>query len=121
MIGWIFIAVAKTDRVLRGDSMMTIEPVINAVRSKAATASHCRTREHQRKCGYTNQSEVDHNTFSFQTPSGRLGMSNSSRVTLQCDRKRLMPAGIEHMLVHLTGPHDLLTSLDVDRVPARSK
>jgi hypothetical protein len=48
-------------------------------------------------------------------------MSNSSRVTLQCDRKRLMPGGIEHMLVHLTGPRDLLTSLDVDRVPARSK
>jgi hypothetical protein len=48
-------------------------------------------------------------------------MSNSSRVTLQCDRKRLMLAGIEHMLVHLTGAHDLLTSLDIDRVPARSK
>ena len=30
-------------------------------------------------------------------------MSNSSRVTVQRGRKRLMPAGIEHMLVHLTG------------------
>jgi hypothetical protein len=38
-------------------------------------------------------------------------MSNCSRVTLQRGRKRLMPAGIEHMLVHLTGRRDLLTSL----------
>jgi hypothetical protein len=30
-------------------------------------------------------------------------MSNSSRVTIQRGRKRLMPAGIEHMLVRLTG------------------
>jgi hypothetical protein len=37
-------------------------------------------------------------------------MSDSSRVTLQRGRKRLMPAGIEHMLVHLTGRRDLLTS-----------
>ncbi len=37
-------------------------------------------------------------------------MSNSSRVTLQRGRKRFMPAGIEHMLVHLTGRRDLLTS-----------
>lgn len=37
-------------------------------------------------------------------------MSNCSRVTLQRGRKRLMLAGTEHMLVHLTGHHDLLTS-----------
>jgi hypothetical protein len=30
-------------------------------------------------------------------------MSNSSHVTLRRDRKRLMPVGIEQMLVHLTG------------------
>jgi hypothetical protein len=48
-------------------------------------------------------------------------MSNSSSVSLQCDLGRLMLAGIEDMLVHLAGPHDLLTSLDVDRVPAPSK
>jgi hypothetical protein len=30
-------------------------------------------------------------------------MSNSSCLTIQRGRKRLMPAGIEHMLVRLTG------------------
>jgi hypothetical protein len=65
MIGWIFIAVAKSDRVLRRHSMPTIELVIHGVRSIAATARHCRTRQQQRKCGYTNQSKVRHNAFSF--------------------------------------------------------
>ncbi len=37
-------------------------------------------------------------------------MSNSSHVNLQRDRKRLMPAGIEHMLVHLTGCRGLRAS-----------
>jgi hypothetical protein len=46
-------------------------------------------------------------------------MSNPSRVTLRRDRKRLMPAGIEKMLVHLTGRRGLLPSLDVDRTSAR--
>jgi hypothetical protein len=32
-------------------------------------------------------------------------MSNSSHVTLRPDRTRLMPVGIEQMLVHLTGGH----------------
>lgn len=37
-------------------------------------------------------------------------MSNCSRVTLQRGRKRLMLAGIQHMLVHLTRRYDLLPS-----------
>jgi len=37
-------------------------------------------------------------------------MSNSSHVNLQRDRKQLMPAGIEHMLVHLTGCRGLRAS-----------
>jgi hypothetical protein len=65
MIGWVFIAVAKSDRVLRGQFMTTIELVIRAVRSIAVTASHCRACKHQRKCGYTNQSKVHHNTPLF--------------------------------------------------------
>ena len=50
MIGWINIAVAKSDRVLRGHSMMTIKRAIRVVHSIAVTASRCRARGHQRKC-----------------------------------------------------------------------
>src|SRR5580692_2622229 len=57
MIGWIIVAVAKSDRVLRGHSIMTIEFAIRVGHSIPVTASHCRTREHQRKYGCTDQSE----------------------------------------------------------------
>src|ERR1700733_6035381 len=66
MIGWIFIAVAKSDGVLRGQPMTTIELTIHAVRSVAVTASHCRAREHQRKCDCTDQPEGHRNISSFQ-------------------------------------------------------
>src|ERR1700722_14846920 len=90
MIGWVFIAVAKSDRVLRGHSMMTIERAIRVVHSIAVTASHSRAREHQRKCGYTNQSEVRHNRFSFSP-------TNEGRRSLL----RRYPAAIERQHVDL--------------------
>src|ERR1700733_4787110 len=65
MIGWISIAVAEVDRVLRGQLMMTIQLVIFVVHSVATTVRHCWTREDQRKRGCTNQSEVRHDTFLF--------------------------------------------------------
>ena len=65
MIGWINIAVAKSDRVLRGDFMMTIKRVIRVAHSIAATASHCRTRDYQRKCGRSDQSEFRHAPLPF--------------------------------------------------------
>src|ERR1700731_2726991 len=87
MIGWIFIAIAKSDRVLRGHSMMKIELAIRVVHSIAVTASYCRTREHQRKCGCTDQSEGHRNISSFQRTNG--GWQHSLRNTLHFDRQHV--------------------------------
>jgi hypothetical protein len=43
-------------------------------------------------------------------------MSNSCFVTVQCERKRLMPAGIEDMLVDLT---DAVTQIGLRSVVSR--
>jgi hypothetical protein len=68
MIGWASDAEVKMGEVLRRHSMnhSAIFPVILAVHSMAATAGcDCRTREHKRKCGGSDNPEIRHDTLSF--------------------------------------------------------
>jgi hypothetical protein len=68
MIGWASYAEVKMVKVLRRHSMdhSAIMRVIRVVHSIAVTAGgDCRTREHKRKCGGSDNCEISHNRFSF--------------------------------------------------------
>jgi hypothetical protein len=60
-----------------------------------------------RNCAQPRTDELCHG----DTHSEKLGMSDSCFVTVQLERKRLMPAGIENMLVDLT---DVVTQMRLE-------
>jgi hypothetical protein len=67
MIGWASYAEVEMVKVLRGHAMdrSAVVPMIYAVHSIAVIAGcHRRTREHKRKCGGSDYSEVRHYGFS---------------------------------------------------------
>jgi hypothetical protein len=69
MIGWASYAEVHVIKVLRGHAMgrSAIVAMVCAVHSIAVIAGcHRRTREHKRKCGGSDYSEVRHRGFSYR-------------------------------------------------------